>query len=153
MHYFLGPNSFLMRDLKDFRFALSFLGFKQLEEWFLRYIFMQAKQFHLISFVWLFFSFVVLYFSIIVSFLIIINTSDIVPRRFYSFSQLRHANRLFACKKSALMYATPKLDADSSSKKQKHRNTHTHTGKAHKPIQSAAICHNFERLNVVGQTN
>lgn len=103
-----------------------------------------------------FFSFVVLYFSIIVSFLIIINTSDIVPRRFYSFSQLRHANRLSACRKSALMYATPKLDADSSSKKQKHRNTHTHTGadrKAHKPIQSAAICHNFERLNVVGQTN
>lgn len=103
-----------------------------------------------------FFSFVVLYFSIIVSFLIIINTSDIVPRRFYSFSQLRHANRFSARKKSALMYATKKLDADSSSKKQKHRNTHTHTGadrKAHKPIQSAAICHNFERLNVVGQTN
>lgn len=104
-----------------------------------------------------FFSFVVLYFSIIVSFLIIINTSDIVPRRFYSFSQLRHANRLSACKKSALMYATPKLDADSSSKKKNTEiHTHTHTGadrKAHNPIQSAAICHNFERLNVVGQTN
>jgi len=65
-----------------------------------------------------------------------------------------------ACKESALMYATLKLDADSSNKK------HTNTGTERKPvekameqcshtkpIQSAAICHNFVRLNVVGRTN